>query len=219
MGANTSFVHPAVQRVRAELGLPESGRIVLYSGRFGADHPLELLLEAAPLVMDLVKTIHFVLIGDGPTRHRLEAECRRRRLDAAVIFAGDVPREQMEKFVYSCDVGLYLVRTVGSTPRTFAVDEFYDYLKAGRPLAVVSDIADARCFVQANDCGSAQPITHVPTTDVGNVAKALASLMLDDRSRIRKGENARALGRALVRTTSGGVLDVVRATLRKAASL
>ncbi len=219
MAANTSFVHPNIQRIRAVLGLPQTGRLVLYSGRFGADHPLEILVDAAPLVMDLVKTIHFVLIGDGPTRHRLEAECRRRRLDAAIIFAGDVPREQAESYAASCDVGLHLSRSVGSTPRNFHVSSIFDFLVAGRPIAVASDDPDARCFVQANDCGAAQPVTGNAPADAGNLAKALGALLLDDRARVRKGENARQLGKALHRTAQGGVLDVVRATLRKAASL
>jgi len=216
---SSTSVHPSVASVRAQLGLPTLGRLVLYSGRFAADHPLDLLVDAAPLLMDQVKVLHFVIIGDGPTRHRLEGELRRRLLDAAVIFAGDVPREQVAQFATACDVGLHLSQSVGSSRREFNLREVTDFLAAGRPVVVASDNADARCFVQANDVGLATGLTGNRTADLAGLVKTLGGLLLDDRGRARRGENAKRLAKALSTTASGGVLDIVRATLRRAAAL
>ena len=219
MGANTSFVLPAIATLRAQLGLPTVGRLVLYSGRFAADHPIDLLMDAAPLLMDQVKLIHFVLIGDGPTRHRLEADARRRLLDAAVIFAGDVPHAQVAQFATACDIGLHLSQSVGSSRKPFNVAEIHDFVTAGRPVVVASDDADSRCFVQANDIGCAAALNGERTRDIAGIVRAVGSMLLDDRVRIRRGENARKLSKAIATTSSGGVMDLVRATLRRAASL
>ncbi len=219
MGANTSFVLPAIAALRAQLGLPTIGRLVLYSGRFAADHPIDLVMDAAPLLMDQVKLLHFVLIGDGPTRHRLEAEARRRLLDAAVIFAGDVPHPQAVQFATACDIGLHLSQTVGSSARPFNVADIHDFVCAGRPIVVASDDADSRCFVQANDIGCATSLGADRTRDLAGLVRAVGSMLLDDRARARRGENARKLSKAIATTSSGGVMDIVRATLRRAASL
>ena len=219
MGANTSFVLPAIATLRAQLGLPTVGRLVLYSGRFAADHPIDLVMEAAPVLMDQVKLLHFVLIGDGPTRHRLEAEARRRLLDAAVIFAGDVPHSQVVQFATACDIGLHLSQSVGSCTKPFSVSEIGDFITAGRPVAVASDDADARCFVQANDVGCATSLCGDRVRDTAGVVKAVGAMLLDDRVRARRSENAKKLSKAIATTSSGGVMDIVRATLRRAAAL
>ncbi len=219
MGANTSFVLPAIAALRGQLGLPTFGRLVLYSGRFAADHPIDLVMDAAPMLMDQVKTLHFVLIGDGPTRHRLEAEARRRLLDAAVIFAGDVPHAQVLQFATACDIGLHLTQSVGSCRKPFSVAEIQDFVCAGRPVVVASDDADSRCFVQANDIGCATALGSDRTVNLAGFIKAVGSMLLDDRVRARRSENARRLSKAIATTSNGGVMDLVRATLRRAASL
>ncbi len=169
--------------------------------------------------MDRVKVVHFVLIGDGPTRSRLEQEARLRSLDAALIFAGDVPAEQLPLFAAACDVGLYLSQSVGSIAHPFDVREICDFLDAGRPVVVASDDPDARCFVQTHDAGVASTLTGNRIADVGNIVRNLGAILTDDRARLKRSENARKLGRSLQSTATGGMLDIVRASLRRAASL
>ncbi|HKS16012.1 MAG TPA: hypothetical protein VJU16_01810, partial [Planctomycetota bacterium] len=88
MSSNTTVVSTA--NLRTELGLPVNGRIVVCRGGFGAERPLEMLLNAVPYVMEACPTVHFVVLGDGPRRSKVEGETRERLLDAAVIFTGPV---------------------------------------------------------------------------------------------------------------------------------
>ena len=208
-----------VNQLRAELGLPAKGRLVLCRGGFGADQPLELLLKAVPYVMESYPTVHFVVLGDGPQREKVEGETRARSMDAAVIFTGPVSAAESERYAIACDLGLYLTRSVGSSLPSFSVDEIFDFLRAGRPIVVASDNADAVCFAQVNNIGAASRLTGDETADLAALIKNLTFLLVDDKARLRRASCARELGKELFRTSRGGVLDVVRATLRRAASL
>jgi len=210
---------PNIAAIRTELGLPVQGKLVLCRGGFGAEQALDLFLKAVPYVMASIPTVHFVVLGDGPQRSKVEGETRLRSMDAAVIFTGAVCVTEAERYVAACDLGLYLTRAVGSSLPSFSVDEVYGFLRAGRPLVVASDNADAVCFAQVNNIGVASRLTGDETADLAAIIKNLTFLLVDDRARLRRGECARELGKELFRTSRGGVLDVVRATLRRAASL
>ncbi len=217
MSSDTTAV--SIARLRAELGLPAAGRIVLCRGGFGAERPLELLLRAVPYVMEACPTVHFVVLGDGPRRSQIEDEARSRLMDAAVIFTGPVSAADSEKYAIASDLGLYLTRSVGSSLPSFSVEEIFDFLRAGRPVVVASDNADAVCFAQVNNIGAASRLTGDETVDLAAIVKNLTFMIVDEKARQRRASCARELGKELYRTSRGGVLDVVRATLRRAASL
>jgi glycosyltransferase involved in cell wall biosynthesis len=205
--------------LRTELGLPTSGRLVVCRGGFGAERPLEMLLKAVPFVMETYPTVHFVVLGDGPRRFKVEGETRARALDAAVLFTGPVSPAEAERYAIACDLGLYLTKSVGSSLPSFSVEEIFDFLRAGRPLVVASDNPDAVCFTQVNNIGLASRLTGDETADLAALVKNLTVLLVDERLRQKRAAQARELGKELYRTSRGGVLDVVRATLRRAASL
>ncbi len=218
MGNDTTASYlPASVVARQRLGLPLVGRIVLYAGRFAPEHPLDLLLDAAPFVMDRVKPVAFVLIGDGITRHRLEAVARARSLDAAVIFVGDVSEEDLHSFVVASDLGLYVSQAFGSQAHTFSMDEIAPFMKVGRALVVASDLPDPRLFAQVNNIGSAVELTGRKPQDVANLTLAISSILTDDRARVRRGENARRLAGSLRQDTT--VLGFLKAASRRAAAL
>lgn len=214
----TNSYVPANIAARHRLGLPILGKLVLYAGRFAPEHPIDLLLDAAPAVMDRVKLVHFVLVGDGLTRRRLEAICRARALDAAVIFAGDVPPEQLRDYYTACDVGLFLSSSFGCrAAKAFSVDDIFDFMNAGRAVVAAGDVPDARLFVQTNNIGCASAITGRRNDDVGSLQLALVSMLTDDRARIRRGENGRTLARAVGSDRS--VLGFLKASIKRAAAL
>ncbi|MBI2930874.1 MAG: glycosyltransferase [Planctomycetes bacterium] len=217
MGRDPIGFTPASMMARQRLGLPLAGRIVLYAGRFAPTHPLDLLMDIAPALMDRARLLHFVLIGDGVTRRRLEAIARARSLDAAVIFAGDVPSEEVTEYVVASDVGLYLSACFGSLPHSFSIDEVWPFLSVGRAIVAASDLPDPRLFVQGNNIGCAAEITGRRSRDMENLVLAISSMLMDDRARMRRAENARQLGRSL--QADHAVMGFAKASMRRAAVL
>src|SRR5262245_37043403 len=176
----------SILNLRAELGLPASGRIVVCRGGFGAERPLEMLLKAVPYVMEAYPTVHFVVLGDGPKRTKVEGETRARSLDAAVLFTGPVSPAESERYAIAGDLGLYLTKSVGSSLPSFSVDEIFDFLRAGRPVVVASDNADAVCFTQVNNIGLASRLTGDEAVDLAALVKNLTLLLVDDKARQRR---------------------------------
>jgi alpha-1,6-mannosyltransferase len=64
LGIDSAVFHPNRRRetLRAELGLPESTRLLVYAGRFTADKKLPLLIDA---VAKLGAPYHLLLVGGG----------------------------------------------------------------------------------------------------------------------------------------------------------
>ena len=64
LGIDSDIFHPRRRRdsLRAELGLPEDTRLLVYAGRFTADKKLSHLVEA---VRKLGKPYHLLLVGGG----------------------------------------------------------------------------------------------------------------------------------------------------------
>ncbi len=70
LGIDSEIFHPKRRRasLRAELGLPEDSRLLVYAGRFTADKKLHLLIDA---VRKLGSPYHLLLVGggDAPPQH------------------------------------------------------------------------------------------------------------------------------------------------------
>ncbi len=64
LGIHSEIFHPRRRRasLRAELGLPDDTRLLVYAGRFTADKKLPVLIEA---VRKLGKPYHLLLVGGG----------------------------------------------------------------------------------------------------------------------------------------------------------
>jgi alpha-1,6-mannosyltransferase len=69
LGIDSEVFHPRRRRdsLRAELGLPEDTRLLVYAGRFTADKKLPFLIEA---VRKLGKPYHLLLVGGGAQLER-----------------------------------------------------------------------------------------------------------------------------------------------------
>jgi colanic acid biosynthesis glycosyl transferase WcaI len=60
------------------LGVPFKKKVILYSGNIGDKQGLETVLEAAAILAD--KGYHFLIVGDGAGKQRLQTEMNSRGL-------------------------------------------------------------------------------------------------------------------------------------------
>ncbi len=129
-GSGDSPVSGSGARVRAELGLPAEAPVVLYTGTFEAYQGLGLLFDAARHVLANRPDTLFVLAGGRADQINLaRGEARRAGVEAAVIFAGQRPAEEIPAFLDAADV-LVSPRSSGTnTPL-----KIYQYLRSGRPI-------------------------------------------------------------------------------------
>lgn len=85
---------PADNQLRAQLGLPAAAPVGGIVARLSSEKNHELLLRVAAAVRKEIGDAHFLLVGDGPQRERLQALAAELGLTEAVHFVGnrsDVP--------------------------------------------------------------------------------------------------------------------------------
>ncbi|MDP2990672.1 MAG: glycosyltransferase family 4 protein, partial [Kiritimatiellota bacterium] len=136
------------------------GKMVLFVGRLVSNKGPEVLLRAIPLVLMRHPQARFVLAGDGPLRHRLEAVASKLAIKDVVHFLGlrrDVPELMRQASVYvrpsylegmpltvleAMASGLPVVATpVGGTPELLK-DGVHGYLSpVGDPAALAAAIS------------------------------------------------------------------------------
>ncbi|HET7457772.1 MAG TPA: glycosyltransferase family 4 protein [Gemmatimonadaceae bacterium] len=142
--------------------------VVAYIGNAGIVHEFEPVLAAMEALRDDPR-IHFLFVGDGPQRARIERFAAERALPN-VTFRGYMPREHVRELYSAADAHLVTLRDrfVGIAVPT----KLYQAMGAGRPVVFVgprrSESADA---VTAADGG-----TVVDPAD-GDAAAALVATL------------------------------------------
>lgn len=167
---------PAVRRpaaeVRAALGVPPGGRLVVTAARLHPQKGLVDLVEAADLLRRRVDGLRWVVFGEGPQRAELEALLAARDLTDVVVLAGGRPSVADE--LAAADV-------VAITSRW----------ESG-PLVVLEALALGRPVV-ATSVGLVPDVVNpatgriVPIADPGAMADALAAVLADPPPAARGG--------------------------------
>ena len=98
-------IHPLPRTVapygyRPALGIPDDAVVVLYAGSLGTKQGIELLAEAARLLV-CSGSIHFVFAGSGPSRESLHAACASL---ANVHFLELQPAERLNELLSMADI-------------------------------------------------------------------------------------------------------------------
>ncbi len=129
------FKNASGQDVRAEFGLDEKF-LAIYAGALGMANDIDSILTAAQLLRD-DERIHFLLVGDGKDRHRLEAMASGMDL-SNVTFAGAVPKTKMPSVLAAADVCLATLRDIPLFKTTYP-NKVFDYMAASRPVILAID--------------------------------------------------------------------------------
>jgi glycosyltransferase involved in cell wall biosynthesis len=121
--------------------------IALYAGAHGMSNDLQLLLEAAHL-LEGGKNIQFVFLGDGKEKPALMAQAKHL---TNVTFLPPVPKNEMAGALAGADVCIAILKPLEEYKTTYP-NKVFDYMAAGRPVALAID-GVIRAVVEAADCG------------------------------------------------------------------
>jgi glycosyltransferase involved in cell wall biosynthesis len=116
--------------IRQSLGVATRAPMVLYTGTFEAYQGLDLLFEAMAIVAASSPDARLVLAGGQPDQiARARERARTLGIEAATIFAGERPPEEIPAYLLAADV-LVSPRSRGTnTPL-----KIYQYLRSGKPI-------------------------------------------------------------------------------------
>lgn len=167
---------------RTELGIGNE-TVVMYAGNVGYSQSLEMLIETARHMPDVV----FVINGDGSARKELEASAMG---VSNVKFAGYQPRDRVAEVLASGDIHVVPLRTgLGAVS---VPSKTYSILAASRPVvAAIDEGTEVTRILQQSGAG-----ISVPPDSQEEFARAIALLVADPA----KAEQCGASGRKWVET-------------------
>jgi len=97
------FQNPRTRHTRAELGLPESAKVMIYVGRIAPEKSLAFLLRAFTVVSQELPETYLVLVGDGPELDNLRDQAQKSGVGEKVIFTGCVEYEDVPGYLSMAD--------------------------------------------------------------------------------------------------------------------
>jgi glycosyltransferase involved in cell wall biosynthesis len=167
---------------------PPAGRApskftVGYLGNFGAGQDLSVVVRAAALLA--AEDVHFVMVGDGPDRDRVERLARQAAVRNIVI-RDSIPKEQTRACYHTFDVCLVPLAPIAELQSTIP-SKIFEIMACGRPV-LVSAGGEAARLIMESGTGMA-----VPPGDAETMAAAIRRLRdLSAADRRRLGLNGRA---------------------------
>ncbi|PHR62703.1 MAG: hypothetical protein COA47_03065 [Robiginitomaculum sp.] len=175
------------------------GAITGSDGREGVSKGQHNLVKAVGMLKNKHPNLSILLVGDGPTRHRVEAAVKEAGIEDRVIFAGrrfDVPEMLMGMDIY-CLASIY---------GEFFPNSIIEAMCMGLPW-IGSDIAGLSELTADGKAGWVTPID-----DVGALAKNLDRLVSDDGLRRKMGKNARqeVMEHFTIEKVAGRILNAYR---------
>jgi glycosyltransferase involved in cell wall biosynthesis len=121
---------------RQQNHLTENDFLVLYAGAHGMSNDLGIVLQAADQLRGQ-ENIHFILVGDGKEKSRLQTQAASLDLHN-VLFLPPVPKEQMGEILAASDAGLAILKPLDLYKTTYP-NKVFDYMAAGRPVILAID--------------------------------------------------------------------------------
>ncbi len=172
----------APDSLRTELGLDDRF-LCVYVGGMGILHDVGTVVEAAARLRDV--PVHFLLIGQGDDRPRLEARLDREGI-TNVTFRDPIPKERVPGVIASADCAVYSLRDDPFFRGTFPNKNF-DYLAAACPVVLAVEGESAE-LVRAAGAGFVTP----PGSGAGLAEGIRRMLALRPAERQQMGERGRA---------------------------
>ncbi|KLI63732.1 glycosyltransferase family 4 protein [Aurantiacibacter marinus] len=173
--------------LRKEWGFADSDLVVGYSGNLGRAHEVDTLLDAAQLLQAEGRSeIHFLVIGGGFLREKLESEITRRSLSNFRLEPYQ-PRDQLHFSLTVPDV--HWVSLLPDLEGLIVPSKFYGAAASGRPVIFIgSHSGELGSIVPERNCGA--------VVDVGafeRLADLLRGYADNPANRLHQGRNAREL--------------------------
>ena len=122
--------------------------VVLYAGAHGMSNDLDVVLESARLLVDEPK-IQLVLLGDGKEKPALMQRAGQMGL-TNVTFVPSVAKSEIPKALAAADACIAILKPLDEYKTTYP-NKVFDYMAAGRPIALAIDgvirevLEDAGC--------------------------------------------------------------------------
>ena len=137
--------------IRKKFDISEEACIFLFGGNMGRPQCIDLLCNAVTECKDDEK-IFFLFVGRGTDRYRLEDTIRAENIRNAVVIE-NLPRDEYERVVKECDVGLIVLDPRFTIPNY--PSRILSYMEYAKPILAATDrVTDLRNLIREAQCGN-----------------------------------------------------------------
>ncbi len=147
-GTNTDLFKNMGPGMKKKLGL-ENKFVVLYAGIIGIAQGLEQICDVAEQLQDQ-PDIAFVLIGEGPVKHKIEKIKQEKSLKNLILM-DQVPRDDIPQYISMADCCLVPLKKndlfMGALP-----SKMFDYMACEKPVILSVD-GEARSVLESSGAG------------------------------------------------------------------
>jgi len=174
---------------REALGWPRNVTLAVHTGNMGKKQGLDNVVEAARLADKQQCSVHFVLIGDGGERHKLEEMAR--DVDRLCFVA------PLDDANYRLALGAADVLVVNEKPGVASMavpSKLTSYFDAGRPVVAASDPGG----ITASEVAEAKAGIVVPAGDAAALLAAVLGIGADKEAAAAFGRSGRRFRRAVL---------------------
>jgi glycosyltransferase involved in cell wall biosynthesis len=145
--------------------------VVMYAGAHGLSNDLNVVLESALILSKTSPRVMLVLLGDGKEKTALQKQAAGMGLPN-VLFLPPIPKMEMPAALAGADACLAILKPIEEYMTTYP-NKVFDYMAAGRPIALAID-GVIHTVVERAGCGVfAQP------GDPAALAEAVKKLAAD----------------------------------------
>jgi len=136
---------------REKLGIKPDEAVILYQGAVNVDRGL----EEAILAMKYIRTpARLVIIGTGDVVTGLKQLASRENLMQKVVFAGQIPFQELAAYTRLADIGLSIEKDVSLNYHYCLPNKFLDYIQAQVPV-LVSPFPEMKAILDKYQIGHA----------------------------------------------------------------
>ena len=168
--------------LRRHLGL-DGKFVVSYIGTIGYAHGLDIILQAAHRLNEILPEAICLLVGEGAEKEKLEGLAQKERLDN-IRFLPQQPRDDIPLFITASDVCLVLLRKA-ELFTTVLPSKMLEFMACGRPVVLGVD-GQAREIMDQAQAG-----VWINPGDPEALVQAVMNLYRDPALRSRLGDNGR----------------------------
>jgi len=184
-GTNTDLYKPLDQKLcRTKLNLNISGRHIGFMGTLLAHQGVDVLIDAAPSVLESFSDAVFVIIGEGPMAANWYERVLEKSLQNHFIFTGQVDYTETPLWINAMDIctAPFLSRAGLRSPV-----KIFDYMACGKPV-VASRIPGTTDIFEGSNA-----IRLIEPENKELLAKAIVDVLNDPETANRMGMTGRKL--------------------------
>ncbi len=201
-GVNTKIFQPiqdedVLLHWKQKLGITQEEMVIVFIGNLAPWQGVEYLIQAAPLLIQRIKNIKFMVIGDGILKKKFEDEVKRLGLTHHFLFTGMVHYQDIPLYINVADICVALKKRLKSG---YSPIKLYEYMACEKP--VVASRVEGLEFVEAEGAG-----WLVEPEDIVSLEKALFKLLTNPQKRLEMGQKGLQLARDKF-TWDSGVLRI-----------